>query len=34
MMVVGLRDAASDSLPFKVSRVVMMAMAILWAKGH
>jgi hypothetical protein len=34
MMVFGLCDAASGNLPFKVLRVMMMAMAILWAKGH
>jgi hypothetical protein len=37
MMVVGLRDAASDNLPFKVLHVMMMivmVMVMVWAKGQ
>jgi hypothetical protein len=37
MMVVGVRDAASDSLPFKVLHVMMMivmVMVMVWAKGQ
>jgi hypothetical protein len=38
MVVVDLRDAASDSLPFKVLHVMMMivvmVMVMVWAKGQ
>jgi hypothetical protein len=34
MMVFGFREVVSANLPFKVLRVMMMAIVILWAKGH
>jgi hypothetical protein len=34
MMVFGFREVVSGNLPFKVLRVMMMAIVILWAKGH
>jgi len=35
MMVVGLREAASDNLPFKALHVMMMMVTVMvWAKGQ